>query len=386
MIFIFLKNKKNLIFILLFSLVFYISLMTASIFINTYYFFLKTFSTEDTVLIYNSKAISPVTSSLPTSLYNKIANIKGVLAVSPEIISITQYNNSILIVVRGIDITLFSKMQKMEIIEGRNLNIKDGYVALAGIKLTEKLNLKINQTIILFSSFTNRILELKVVGKFKTNTVIDQELLVPLFVASWLNGYSTDYVSFFRIKIDNKVTNMEEISKIITEESSANEKPRTTLDNLVYYLASRSEEKPAVKLVKGERALENVIINRLKINENVIIGLIIVIIFLFSLILKNIIKFFFYEKEKEADILFKLGLSKNKIIHTFFIYLLILINISFVIIILFFIFIKDYIQNLINISLFSYSINLNLDLNYFILIYILLIFLTIIYTFSIKYE
>jgi len=360
--------------------------MTASIFINTYYFFLKTFSTEDTVLIYNSKAISPVTSSLPTSLYNKIANIKGVLAVSPEIISITQYNNSILIVVRGIDITLFSKMQKMEIIEGRNLNIKDGYVALAGIKLTEKLNLKINQTIILFSSFTNRILELKVVGKFKTNTVIDQELLVPLFVASWLNGYSTDYVSFFRIKIDNKVTNMEEISKIITEESSANEKPRTTLDNLVYYLASRSEEKPAVKLVKGERALENVIINRLKINENVIIGLIIVIIFLFSLILKNIIKFFFYEKEKEADILFKLGLSKNKIIHTFFIYLLILINISFVSIILFFIFIKDYIQNLINISLFSYSINLNLDLNYFILIYILLIFLTIIYTFSIKYE
>jgi ABC-type antimicrobial peptide transport system permease subunit len=385
MILLFFKNRKILIFILFFSLIFYIALITSTIFLNTYYFSLKAFSTEDTILIYNSNAASPITSSLPINLYDKIAEIKGVLAVSPEIVSLTQYNDNI-IIVRGIDVTLFSKLQKIEILEGRNLNVKDGTVGIVGKKLSEKLNLQVNQSLLLHASLSNKILEIKIVGKFKTNTILDEEILVPLFVASWLNGYTSDYVSFFRVKIDYKETNMEEINKIINSKNVTEEQPKSTIDNLIYYLASRTGSSPPVKVVKSERGLENIIVNRLKINENVITGLIIVIIFLFSLILKNIVKFFFNEKEKEADIFFKLGWPKNKIVYIFLVYLLVLFNISFLIASLMFIYIKDYIQYLTNLTLFNYSINLGLDLNHFLIIYILLIALTVIYSLITKYE
>ncbi|MFZ8848994.1 MAG: ABC transporter permease [Thermoproteota archaeon] len=385
MILLFFKNRKILIFILFFSLIFYIALITSTIFLNTYYFSLKAFSTEDTILIYNSNAASPITSSLPINLYDKIVEIKGVLAVSPEIVSLTQYNDNI-IIVRGIDVTLFSKLQKIEILEGRNLNVKDGTVGIVGKKLSEKLNLQVNQSLLLHASLSNKILEIKIVGKFKTNTILDEEILVPLFVASWLNGYTSDYVSFFRVKIDYKETNMEEINKIINSKNVTEEKPKSTIDNLIYYLASRTGSSPPVKVVKSERGLENIIVNRLKINENVITGLIIVIIFLFSLILRNIVKFFFNEKEKEADIFFKLGWPKNKIIYIFLVYLLVLFNISFLIVLLMFIYIKDYIQYLTNLTLFNYSINLGLDLNHFLIIYILLIALTVIYSVATKYE
>ncbi len=71
---------------------------------------------------------------MPINLYDKIVEIKGVLAVSPEIVSLTQYNDNI-IIVRGIDVTLFSKLQKIEILEGRNLNVKDGTVGIVGKKI-----------------------------------------------------------------------------------------------------------------------------------------------------------------------------------------------------------------------------------------------------------
>ena len=119
----------------LYSLLPMISLILIESTYNSITGFLNENSSE--ILIYDKNARTAATSRLPISLFSKIASVKGVEAVSPEVIAMSLIKNE-LVIVRGIDISLFSKIEKIEILYGRSLSLNDSFSMIVGYRLFER--------------------------------------------------------------------------------------------------------------------------------------------------------------------------------------------------------------------------------------------------------
>jgi ABC-type lipoprotein release transport system permease subunit len=185
---------------------------------------------EDIVVIYNKKSSTPFTGLVPAYLAEKISDLNGVLAASPEVIIPCIIKNKATFL-RGIIPKEFTKINQLTIIEGATLELNDLNSAIAGKKVAERLSLKLNDTILILSVLTDRYLELKIKGIFISNSPIDDEILVPLYVGQWLVGTDYGYVTLIRFKIDRNIITpsiiYEEIAKEISEPSQPqNQEPQ----------------------------------------------------------------------------------------------------------------------------------------------------------------
>jgi ABC-type lipoprotein release transport system permease subunit len=177
---------------------------------------------DDIVVIYDKKSRTPFTGLVPAYLAEEISNLNGVLAASPEVI-IPCIIKSKTTFLRGIIPKEFTKINQLTIIEGDMLELKDLNSAMVGKKVAERLNLKLNDIILILGVLTDRYLELKVKGIFVSNSPIDDEILAPLYVGQWLRGTDYGYVTLIRFKIDRNIITpsiiYEEIAKEVSEPS-----------------------------------------------------------------------------------------------------------------------------------------------------------------------
>jgi hypothetical protein len=244
---------------------------------------------------------------LPASLFSKIASVNGVEAVSPEVIAIALIKNE-LVTVRGVDISLFSKIEKIKILYGRSLSLNDSFSMIVGYRLFERLGLKINESIVIKSIGTDEVLQLKLIGVFKADNSLDEEVLVPLHVGSTLAGLSWDYVSYFRVKVTNIDSNTlyEEIIKA---------QPSNIKENiLIKFLIGSNINYTNLKIQSAPTSMEEFFTKEIRLTQYSLIGFVLIIIIMSFFILLNIIEYYSGELDSMKKIMKYIGANKNKIL------------------------------------------------------------------------
>ncbi|MDT7892561.1 MAG: ABC transporter permease [Thermoproteota archaeon] len=304
------KYPVSKLFLISIILAFYLLLpLTSLILIESTYSSITSFVGENSseILIYDRNARTPATSRLPASLFSKIASVNGVEAVSPEVIAIALIKNE-LVTVRGVDISLFSKIEKIEILYGRSLSLNDSFSMIVGYRLFERLGLKINESIVIKSIGTDEVLQLKLIGVFKADNSLDEEVLVPLHVGSTLAGLSWDYVSYFRVKVTNIDSNTlyEEIIKA---------QPSNIKENiLIKFLIGSNINYTNLKIQSAPTSMEEFLTKEIRLTQYSLIGFVLIIIIMSFFILLNIIEYYSGELDSMKKIMKYIGANKNKIL------------------------------------------------------------------------
>jgi len=169
---------------------------------------------KHTLLVYDTKARTPITGLVPLELTDPIKKLKGVLVVSPEVyVPCTLLGKPV--IVHGVNIKEYAKLFEIKLIKGRMLNETSTYQALINHELARLLNLKVNDKLIIASTVTSHWVIAEVVGVYE---VKDQprilEVLAPLQLAQYLRGH-TNSVTVIRVKYDPNVVSEKVLIKQI---------------------------------------------------------------------------------------------------------------------------------------------------------------------------
>ena len=154
---------------------------------------------KNVVVVYGVGSSTPFTGCVPLCLVENLSRVSGVVAVSPEVTAFCRFNDKVF-VVRGVVPKCFLKTVNLTVVKGRLFSIDEGCVGVVGVRLAERLGIEVGDRLFLVSCFGGSFARVKVVGIFCSGTVLDDEILVPLYVAQWLRGFRYDCVSFIRVK------------------------------------------------------------------------------------------------------------------------------------------------------------------------------------------
>lgn len=169
---------------------------------------------EDTLTIYDRKSTTPFTGLIPLQLNTHLKTIEGVLATSPEMISPAIVKGKS-VTIRGIIPEELSKFNPSISVKGETLKLGDLRHALAGKRLADTLNIKLNDKILVQGVLAERYIELNIKGIFESNSALDDEILAPLYVSQWLRGTNYGYVTMIRVRIDkSKITSTQLFQQI----------------------------------------------------------------------------------------------------------------------------------------------------------------------------
>ena len=216
----YIKRQRIVVFIIILML----SSMLFSIMAFSLLGFYKGFSAylgegKDVVVVYDRKSSTPFTGLIPIYLVKNLSSIKGVIAISPEmIVPCVLKNESVFL--RGIIPEKFVKLNQLVIIKGSMLESEDLDSIIVGRNVAERLNLKLGERVLVLSVLVNRYLELQVKGIFVSGSIIDDEIIAPLYVGQWLRGTDYNYVTVIRVKIDDNIVKPSTIFEAITTKSS----------------------------------------------------------------------------------------------------------------------------------------------------------------------
>jgi ABC-type lipoprotein release transport system permease subunit len=179
---------------------------------------------EDTVAIYSKVGSTPFTGTVPLAVTNQIAQLTGVVASSPEAIAPCTINYQS-VFVRGILPKELAKINPITMVEGDNVNINDAKSAIVGKNLSHRLNLNVGDETLVLSVLSQGYVQLQVKGVFQSQSSLDDELIVPLYIGQWLRGLSYTEVTLVRVKIDPDLTSASQLYKEI---SNAAAPPKTS--------------------------------------------------------------------------------------------------------------------------------------------------------------
>ena len=192
---------------------FFISIFLASMIFSSSGTFITSFyngtiqylgDSEDTLIISSNISATIATSHIPFWLITPLSKINGVESVSPETIAVCS-SDSHSFFVRGIFPSEFFKNQYIHIIQGRNLRDNDTFSILLGDRLANRLGKSVGDAIFLFSALVNDYAKLKIIGIFKSGTLLDDEGIIPLSIGSMLSDTYPAYVNLIRIKYDPSI-------------------------------------------------------------------------------------------------------------------------------------------------------------------------------------
>jgi len=174
--------------------------------------------TENVLAIYDKKSTTPFTGYISLQLNTRLKTIEGMIATSPEMIAPAIMEGKS-VIIRGIIPEDFSKLNPLITLEGETLQISDLSHAITGKRLADTLNIELNDSILVQGVLAERYIELTVKGIFESNSALDDEILVPLYVGQWLRGKNYDYVTMIRVKIDEgKITSTQLFQQIAEED------------------------------------------------------------------------------------------------------------------------------------------------------------------------
>ncbi len=156
---------------------------------------------DDILVISNPAASTPYTSILPLELADTIKSIYGVIDVSPEVMTAAVHKNKA-VYFRGVDITKFWQFTEVAYVEGLPLSENDTYDVSVGINYAERNNLEIGDLMTIFSTRSNAAIELRVKSIFVTSTLLDDEIIAPLWIGQFFSFETFNYITHIRVKID----------------------------------------------------------------------------------------------------------------------------------------------------------------------------------------
>ncbi|MCW4003050.1 MAG: hypothetical protein NWE95_03950 [Candidatus Bathyarchaeota archaeon] len=175
---------------------------------------------ENIIAVYNLQSKTPFTGIIPAYLTSQVSTVDGVLACSPEVITPCIVNNQAFFV-RGIVLEEFEKLNTLTIIEGGNLNQTNINSLIIGKNLDARLNVKVNDKLLVLGVLADRYLELQVAGVYLSHSSMDDEALVLLNVGQWLRGTSYNHVSMLRVKVNPTLVSSNDIYQELARNASS---------------------------------------------------------------------------------------------------------------------------------------------------------------------
>ncbi|MBY8999795.1 MAG: FtsX-like permease family protein [Candidatus Heimdallarchaeota archaeon] len=173
---------------------------------------------EDVLVISNPAASTPYTSVLPLELAETIKSIYGVVDVSPEVMTAAVYKNKA-VYFRGVDIKEFFEFTDVNYLEGTPLSENDTYDVSVGINYAERNNLEIGDLMTIFSTRSDAAIELRVKSIFVTHTLLDDEIIAPLWIGQFFTFETFNYITHIRVKIDlEKIPDKEIIRELVASQ------------------------------------------------------------------------------------------------------------------------------------------------------------------------
>ncbi len=202
--------------------------LTSTLFSVTAYSFLGFYNgfsafegqTNNIIAIYSERGNSPFSGIVPISLQDNLTRVHGVISTSPEAITPCIINGQS-IFVRGVIPQELSNLNQLTILQGENLNLTDTNSAIIGVNVAQRLNLKPGDEILATGVLSEKYAELQIKGVFRSDSALDDEALVPLYVGQWLRGIPYDQVTLIRAKIDLTQTNSNIVYQEIANQTSA---------------------------------------------------------------------------------------------------------------------------------------------------------------------
>jgi ABC-type lipoprotein release transport system permease subunit len=169
------------------------------------------------VAVYDVGSRTPFSGFVPAYLTENLSRIDGVLACSPEVITPCIVRNQTLFI-RGIVPEDFSKINPPVMVEGVFLNASSLGSVVLGKNAADRLNIKVNDTVLVLATLADRYLELKVTGIYLSHSSMDDEALVQLNVGQWLRFSDYNRVTLIRVKINPDITR----SNVVYQELARN--------------------------------------------------------------------------------------------------------------------------------------------------------------------
>ena len=231
----YLQLRQLVILTIILSLVSTLFSLTAFSFLGYYKSFNAYLGEEDNVVaIYDAQSRTPFTGIVPAYLTDKISQVNGVLACSPEAITPCIILNQSLFI-RGILPEEFCKLTPITMVEGDFLNLSSLNSVVLGKNVADRLNLRLNDEILVLATLADRYLELQVTGVFLSHSGMDDEALVQLNVGQWLRFNDYNSVTLIRAQINPAEASSSAIYQVIAKNISSNQTaPSTTSPHTKY--------------------------------------------------------------------------------------------------------------------------------------------------------
>ena len=155
-------------------------------------------------VIYDPRSKALFTGLIPLDLAEAVSRVKGVEAVSPEVLTPSIINGGRVAFVRGVSPKEFLKVtQGVEVVEGRWLSGVGGELnAVVGEGLAKELGVGVGEVITASSTISNEVLALKVIGVVRAPEPFNNEVITELRVGQALRGTESS-ASFIRVKVAN---------------------------------------------------------------------------------------------------------------------------------------------------------------------------------------
>ncbi len=173
---------------------------------------------DDVLVISNPAASTPYTSVVPLELAETIRTIYGVIDVSPEVMTAAVYKDKA-VYFRGVDIAKFWEFTEVTYLEGGPLSENDTYDVSVGKNYADRNDLEIGELMTVFSTRSDAAVELRVKSIFITNTLLDDEIIAPLWIGQFFSFETFNFITHIRVKIDlDLIPSKETIRELVNSE------------------------------------------------------------------------------------------------------------------------------------------------------------------------
>lgn len=204
----YLQRKRTLTLIVILMLTSTLFSITAYSFLGFYNAFTGYIGEEqDIVAVYSKSGSTPFSGVIAVQAVTELSSLPGVVAVSPEVLAPCTVNDQS-IFTRGIIPQEATQLNQLRIVDGQALNFTDTNSAVIGEGLAERFDLKTGDRVLVIGVLSKRYVELNVKGIFVSDSYLNDEALVPLYVGQWLRGIKYDEVTLVRAKIDPSQTDI----------------------------------------------------------------------------------------------------------------------------------------------------------------------------------
>lgn len=189
------------------------------------------------VIVSSGNSRTPLTSVIPIALIGKIGEVSGISYISPEVLAPSTISNRS-VIVRGVDPAIFNLINKPEILRGSAIELNDSTQVMVGSVLATQLNITVGNQLLVIGVLHPVTLNVIVTGIFRTGTVIDDEIVAPLWDGQWLRGLGYSAVSIFRVQIEQgqSISQITHELQSVTGANYTNPQNNSSISSILSYL------------------------------------------------------------------------------------------------------------------------------------------------------